>query len=178
MLNSVPQAINRAARQVTLRHPQSFDCIVSRERVVRVELNDAGGLSESAGLPTLGGMGVLRSEDEADFEYDELGPAKLLFAGPGPFQPMDMNERDSALIAENAREVVIESIAEPGAAPDKPQYFQADTGDLVVLTMGMGVALTYEVATVSGTVALPPYTRKLVLNPRDDLSYVEPMLDD
>jgi hypothetical protein len=177
MLNNVPTSINAAARQVTLRHPNSFDCIVSRKRVVRVEPGAGGGASTSAGMPTLGGMGVMRSEDESDFEYDELGAAKLLFAGPGPYQPMDMNERDNALLTENSREVLIESVAKPGAAVGQPQYFVADTGDLVSVTLGLGVVLTYDVATVSGTVNLPPYTRKLVLNPRDDLNYVEPFTD-
>lgn len=177
MLNSVPTAINAASRQVTLRHPNAFDCIVSRKRVVRVELDGAGAPSTSAGLPTMGGMGVLRSEDEVEFEYDELGAAKLLFAGPGPYQAQDMNERDNALLTENSREVLIESVAKPGALEGEPQYFVADTGDLVSLTLGLGVVLSYEVATVSGTVNLPPYTRKLVLNPRDDLNYVEPFTD-
>lgn len=177
MLNSVPIAINAASRQVTLRHPNSFDCIVSRKRVVRIEVDAEGDPSTMGGSPTMGGMGVLRSEDEVEFEYDELGPAKLLFAGPGPYQAQDMIERDNALLTENSREVLIESIAKPGALVGEPQYFVADTGDLVSLTLGLGVVLSYEVATVSGTVNLPPYTRKLVLNPRDDLNYVEPFTD-
>ncbi len=177
MLNSVPTAINKAARQVTLRHPNAFDCIVSRKRVVRTELDGNGDPSTSAGMSTLGGMGVMRTEDESEFEYDELGAAKLLFAGPGPYQPMDMNERDNALLTENSREVLIECVANQGAPNGDPQYFVADTGDLVSLTLGLGVVLSYVVATVSGTVNLPPYTRKLVLNPRDDLNYVEPFTD-
>lgn len=170
MLTSVPTSINAASRQVTLRHPNAFDCTISRKKVVRVELGANGDASEMGGSPTLGGMGVLRSEDEAEIEYVELGEGKLLFSGPGPFQPQDMIERDNALVAENAREVVIESIAKPGTEG----FFVADTGDLVCITLGPGVVMAYDVATVTGTVALPPYTRKLVLNPRDDLSYIEP----
>lgn len=88
-------------------------------------------------------MGLLRSEDEVDFEYDELGPAKLLFAGPGPYQPQDMIEHDNALHVERSREVLIGSIAEPGAAPCEPQYFVADTRDLVARTMEGGVVICY-----------------------------------
>lgn len=174
MLNSVPVTINSAARQVTLRHPNSFDVIVSRKRVVRVESGEGGTPSEMGGAPTLGGMGVLRSEDETDFEYDELGAGKLLFAGPGPYQPQDLNDRDNATLVENSREVLIESVASPGAAPGEPQHFVTDVGDLVCITLGMGVVMAYEVATVSSPVALAPYQRRLVLNPRDDLNYVQP----
>lgn len=172
MLTSVPTAINQSNRQVVLRHPNSFDAVVSRKRVVRVELV-AGAPGEMGGNPTLGGMGVLRSEDEADYEYDELGPAKLLFAGPGPFQPQDIIERDNGLVAETQREVLIECVAKPG----ETGFFVADTSDLVSIMLGPGVVMVYDVATVSGTVNIPPYTRRLVLNPRDDLNYIEPFTD-
>lgn len=174
MLTSVPVAINASQRQVVLRHPNSFDAVVSRKQFQRVETDPATGLpSEMGATPTLGGMGVLRGEDEAEWEYVELGPAKLLFAGPGPFQPMDMNERDNGLVAETQREVLIECIAMPGDVG----HFLADTSDLVVITLAPGVAIVFDVATVSGTVNIPPYTRRLVLNPRDDLAYVEPFID-
>lgn len=171
MLTSVPTAINRSARQVVLRHPNSFDAVVSRKRLVRVEPDPATGLpSEMGGAPTMGGMGVLRAEDEAEFDYVELGPAKLQFAGPGPFQQQDMIERDNGLVPEAQREVLIECIAEPG----QPGYFLTDTADLVMITLGPGVVMAYEVANVGGSVNIPPYTRRLALNPRDDLAYIEP----
>lgn len=168
MLTSVPSAINRAARQVTLRHPNAFDVTVYRKVLKRVEKDDSGADSTMGGTPTLGGMGVLRSEEEADYEYTELGLGKMMFAGA--FEPQDFNEHDSALIAENARAVLIEAKAEPGAAG----YFLADTTDLVMADLGMGVILSWEVATASGTVNVPPYTRKLIVNPRDDLNQLDP----
>jgi hypothetical protein len=174
MLNAVPASINRLSRLVTLRHPNAFDCIVSRKVITRVEPDQNGDPSEMGGAPTMGGMGVLRGEDEAEFDYVELGAAKLIFAGPGAYQPQDVIEHDNALLVERQREVLIESVAAPGAEPGEPQHFVADTGDLVFLIMEGGVVIAHEVATVSGTVNIPPYTRKLVLNPRDDLSYVEP----
>lgn len=169
MLTSVPSAINAASRQVVLRHPNAFDCIVSRKRTLRVEPDpDSGDPSEMGGSPTMGGMGVLRSEDEDNFEYEELGAGKLMFAAP--FQPMDAIERDNGLVPETQREVLIEALAAAGA----PGHFLADSGDLVVITLAPGVLVAYEVATVSGTVNIPPYTRRLVLNPRDDLAYLAP----
>jgi hypothetical protein len=52
-------AINSAARRVTLLHPAAFSVVVSRKRVLRVEAGPDGD-SVSAGMPTLGGMGVMR----------------------------------------------------------------------------------------------------------------------
>lgn len=169
MLTSVPQAINASSRQVVLRHPNSFDCVVSRKRTLRSEVDpDTGAPSEMGGEPTMGGMGVLRAEDEAEFDYVELGPAKLLFAAP--YQAMDTIDRDNALVPEAQREVLIEATAEPGTAG----HFVADSQDLVVLTLAPGVLMAYEVGSVPGNVHIPPYTRRYVLNPRDDLAYVEP----
>lgn len=169
MLTSVPRAINAASRQVVLRHPNAFECVVSRKRVSRVETDPVtGNASEMGGDPTLGGMGVLRNEDEADFDYEELGAAKLLYAAP--YAQRDTIDRDNAQVPEIEREVLIEATAEPGT----PGHFVADTADLVVITLAPGVVMAYEVGTVRGTVNIPPYTRRLILNPRDDLAYVEP----
>lgn len=168
MLTQVPTAINRSARQVVLRHPNNLPVVVSRKQVTRLELDAQGNASEMGGSPTLGGMGTLRSEDEAEFEYVELGEGKMLYAAP--FSPADMIDRDNAALVEAQREVMIEATAAPGAAG----YFEAETGDLVMVEMGLGVILAFEVATVTGTVNVPPYTRRYVLNPRDDLNYLEP----
>lgn len=171
MLNAVPTAINAATRQVVLRHPNSMDCTVFKKVVKRVELDpDSGETQEEGGMPTLGGMGVLRNEDESDFDYVERGPAKCLFAGV--FAPNDLNERDDAVLQQDAQEAQVECLAAPGT----PEYFQADTTDLVMITPGLGVVLAYEVATISGMANIPPYVRKLVLNPRDDLHALEPFI--
>lgn len=175
MLTSVPMAINRSTRLVVLRHPNSIPCTVWRKRVVRVEVDPTSGLpSEMGGAPTMGGMGVLRSEDEADYEYDELGPAKTLLCGI--FQPADMNDRDNLLIAPNAQEVQVECLDPTADLPNPPQ-FTVDVGDLIFLEMGMGVIVTFEVVNTTGSVNIPPYVRKLVVNPRDDLHHLEPFTD-
>lgn len=171
MLNAVPAAINAASRQVTLRHPNSFSCVVSRKKVTRVETDANGDPSEMGGDPTMGGMGILRTEDEAEFEYEELGDAKLLFAAP--FSQQDMIEHDNATLVERQREVLIECVKKPNEAG----FFVADTSDLVCIEVGPGVIIAYEVASVSSPTALPPYERRLLLNPRDDLNYVEPFED-
>ncbi len=168
MLNAVPRTINAASRQITLRHPNSFDCIVSRRVNKRVEAGADGKPSESAGMPTLGGMGVLRSEDEAEFEYVPLGPAKVLSSAP--FSPMDLNDPASATLAEQQKEALIECVAAPGT----PEYFEAQNNDLLMMDLGLGVIMAFEVAVLESRVNVPPYTRRYVLNPRDDLNYLEP----
>jgi len=169
MLNNIPASINFSVRQVVLRHPNSMECSVWRKRLLRVEPDPATGLpSTMGGSPTLGGMGVLRSEDEAEFDYQELGPGRMLFSGV--FQANDIVERDDAIVPQNLQEAQVVSVADTS----KPEYFEADTGDLIMLDMGLGVVLAYDVATITGNLAIPPYTRKLMLNPRDDLHALEP----
>lgn len=170
MLHSVPTAVNRAARQVTLRHPNAFSAVVSRKKVTRVENDDTGNPNEMGGAPTLGGMGVLRSEDEPDFEYEPLGDAKVLFAGPGPYQQQDLNDQGNATLVERTREVLIECVAKE----DEAGFFVVENDDLVCIVVGPGVVIAYTAATTASPVALSPYERRYILNPRDDLAYVEP----
>lgn len=169
MLNRVPQSVSYSSRQVVLRHPNSMACTVWRKQMTRTETDpETGLLSESAGMATLGGMGVMRSEDESEFEYVELGAGRMLFVGQ--YQPADTVERDNALVPADMQEALVEC----AAAPETAGYFVVDTSDVVFMDVGMGTLLPYEVATVTGNLHIPPYTRKLVLNPRDDLAFLSP----
>lgn len=171
MLNNVPTAIQAASRQVVLRHPNSFECYVWRKQVTRVENNPVTGIpSASAGMPTLGGMGVMRSEDEADYDYVELGEGKCMFCGV--YQPNDEVERGNALLQATMQEAQVVSLVGVGEVG----HFIPDTGDVVMLTPGMGVVLVFDVATITGLAHIPPYIQKLVLNPRDDLHSLTPFL--
>lgn len=116
------------------------------------------------GAPTLGGMGVLRSEDEAEFEYVELGAGRMLYVGQ--HVQSDVIERDNALLPENTKEALVESLAAPGAA----DHFTVDTGDIVFMDLGMAMLMPFEAVGIVGNINIPPYTRKIVLNPRDDLA--------
>lgn len=172
MLNNVPIAIRRHARLTVLKHPNNTDCTVWRKRVTRKEVIAAtGDESTMGGAPTLGGMGVLRSEDEAEFDYEELGAGKMLLVGM--FQPSSENDQGSALLQQAMQEALIECASEPG----QEAYFEADLGDLIMQDMGMGVVLTYSVEDIQGNVGIPPYTRKLIIQPRDDLHHLEPFSD-
>lgn len=164
MLHKVPQHINRAARAVVLNHPNTFPAFMFRKRVTRTNTPP----DEMGGAQTIGGMGVLSSEDEALVEWDELGYAGVLIVEQ--YQGGQMSDRDDATDA-NAAEM--RALIESDAAPDEEGYFEVKRHDVVYLLMGEGVALAYEVVTIEGNVALPPYTRKYVLNKRDDLHFVE-----
>jgi len=168
MLTNVPKSVTYATRQVVLRHPNGFPSTVWRKKVTRVELDGNGDESTMGGSPTLGGMGVLRSEDEAEIQYEELGDARMLMCGV--FQPTDLNERDDATLQATLQETQIVSLAEP----DTPGHFEVDAGDLVIQDVGLGVLLAFDVASMTGSVNIPPFVRKAVLQPRDDLHALEP----
>jgi len=168
MLVTVSKSVTYATRQVVLRHPNGFPCGVWRKKVTRTEKDDLGGDSTMGGSPTLGGMGVLRADDETDIDYQELGQARMLLCGV--FQSADMNERSDAHLQPQLQETQIVSVAEPDAA----DYFEVNSGDLVIQDLGLGVLLAYDVATVVGSVNIPPFVRRVVLQPRDDLHALEP----
>lgn len=169
MLNRVPQAVSYSSRQVVLRHPNSMPCTVWRKELNRTETDPDTGLpSEAAGMATLGGMGVMRSEDESEFEYVELGAGRMLFVGQ--YQPADMVERDNGVLPADLQEALVECSADPGA----PGFYEVDSGDVVFMDVGMGNVMPYEVVTVTGNIHIPPYTRKFVMNPRDDLAFLAP----
>jgi hypothetical protein len=169
MLNAVSQSVNHQTRMVVLYHPNAIPCYVHRKKVKRTEIDpESGAVSESMGMPTMGGLGVLKSEDESEIEYVELGEGRYLICGQ--FQPTDINERDDGLLAPNAQEAKVEPMAEVG----QDGYFVADVGDLVFLDLGAGVVVALEVVKIIGSINIPPYNRRLVLNPRDELHNLVP----
>lgn len=162
MLTNVPTQINRSARLVTLRHPNAMDCTVWRKKLNRTS---AAAPAELGGNPTIGGLGMLDGEDEADFEYEELGDAKIVFAGI--YQPVNANwnDSDSGLIyPEPPQEALIECVLEP----DDPNYFVVQKPDMVTVEPGGGFVLPYEVLGETGSVHIPPYTRKFIIAARSD----------
>lgn len=171
MLTNVPKAVSHSSRLVVLNHANSMECYVWRKRVLRTESDGAGHPSEMGGAPTLGGMGVLRNEDEADFDYQLVGEGRVLFAGVQ--QPASINDRDNAPEA-----AYQEAQIACKAAPNSAEFFEADNQDLIAVNMGLGVVLAYTVEDVQGNVLIPPYTRKYVLQPRDDLHALDPFIPD
>lgn len=160
MLNNVPIQISRSARLVTIKHPNAIDCIVWRKVIDRTSATSAGG------LPTLGGLGVLDSEDEGNYHYEELGPAKLLFAGES-FVAADNNAMDNDEYL-NYSTQINGALIECTLSPEHVDYFTPDSKDLLFVMVGMGIVIPYEIANVTGNVNIPPYTRRYSVTPRAD----------
>lgn len=163
MINQVPIKITEAARAVTLKHPNSMDCAIYRKVNKRTNTEN----EEMGGIPTLGGLGVLSSEDEPDFEYQKLGEAKILITSRYDGL-LDMHEGGDSLVPDvMAQEAQIESTeAVPTFTPKK--------NDLVAVMPGGGVVIGFEIAGTTGNVAIYPYTTKFVIIPRDELHDLEP----
>ncbi len=158
MLGNVPAAINRMARSVVINHPYSFNVQVFRKTVTRTEVETMGG------LPTLGGLGVLDSNDEAEFNYSWIGNG---FALPAePFQPSPMMDRQDAHNHGSGMEFrfLIE--------PEEAEGFRLKSHDVFYLLLGDDPApakLAFEVALVEAVINLPPFCRRYVAHRRDDL---------
>lgn len=157
MLNSVPTSVGRAARLVTLRHPNSMDCTVWRKRLLRV----GGAGDDVGGIPNIGGLGVLDGEDEADYEFDLIGDAKILFSGIWQGDGANWNDADTGVIYDQApREATIELIDDSLGYVQKP--------DRITVEPGGGIVLHYEVLGENSPMAIPPYARRYILAARSD----------
>ena len=161
MLNEVPKAIMRAARLVTLNHPNAMDGTAHRKRLNRV----APGNDTMGGNPTVGGMGLLDGEDEADFTYELLGDVKVVFAGVFQGEGNNWLDSDDGI---NYPQMPIEAIIECTLDPEHDDYFTVEKPDYIAVEPGGGSVLIYEVVGVTGTVNVPPYTRKYILAARSD----------
>jgi hypothetical protein len=134
-------------------------CTVYRKVVTRVAPTTIGG------LPTLGGLGVLEDDDEADFEYQSLGDGCVVMLGTyqGGFRSDDNSLLDNPNTSQ--QEALLEPLTDDGFTPKKH--------DLVSIVIGDAV-LPYEITDITGTVNIPPFTQKYVLQLRDELVYVTP----
>ena len=158
MLNSVPAAVTRASRIVTLRHPNSMDCSIWRKKLLRVE---APG-DELGGIPNIGGIGVLDGEDEADYEYEPVGDGRILFSGIWNGEGgSNWNDADTGLIAPTVPVMaMIEFVAETDDYVQKP--------DRITVEPGGGIIINYEVLGEAGDINIPPYTRRYIIAQRSD----------
>lgn len=160
MLNTVAVAISKANRQRTLREPNSIDCVLFTKQVSRA--------SDSAsydGYPTLGGLGVMTDEDEVEYEWVEACDARIAFS-PGYQAPLGNTSDDGSRL--DYQDGIIEASIEPINEPGTPGYVEPDKRMLVAVLVGGGVIVNFEIVGVTGTVNIPPYTRKYLLNPRPD----------
>lgn len=161
MLTNVPDAINRMARNVVVNHPNTFNCEVYRKTVTRTAPETVDG------NPTLGGLGVLDTMDEEQFEYAFLGYGYALHADG--FSPAPMVDRHDANIGTGEE---FRFLIEPEEPSGHPGWFDVRTHDVAYLLLGDGPApakLAFEVIGTETTSNIPPYTIRFITNRRDDL---------
>lgn len=158
MLNKVPEVIRRAGRIVTLRHPNSMNCTIWRKRLRRDETS--GTLGD---MPNIGGVGVLDSEDEADFDYEPIGDAKIVFSGVWQGSGANWNDADTGVLynADAPLEALIEFV-------DDSCGHEVQKNDRISIEPGSGIVLIYAVIGENSSVAIPPYVRKFILAERSD----------
>lgn len=164
MLNNVPDTINRLARQTVLYHPNAWSGAVLRKVVTRPATATMGG------LPVLGGLGVLDSEDEAAYTYEHVGNVTLLvaevFGAPGIMH----DRRDSQVSDVTEYRFLIEPQDE---TEDDTPTFTPKTRDLVYVALGTDFATAakacYEIVGVETSSNIPPYTQRYVCNRRPEL---------
>lgn len=155
MHNQAAIAMRVANRNVVMRHPNAMECQVHRKTVVRTVGAEAGPLG---GLPSLGGMGVMDNEDEAQVDYEVIGSGRVLFVGRYEGSTL-ADARD------NAEALLGEALIEP----DVDGAFEPRDGDLVMAMPGGGVVITFEVTKVFNYVNIPPYVPRYELSPQGDM---------
>ncbi|MFA5920158.1 MAG: hypothetical protein WC856_02555 [Methylococcaceae bacterium] len=161
MLNNVPAAVNSLTRNVVINHPNSHNAVIVRKRVTRVGGDTIGG------LPTLGGLGVLTSEDEEAIEWDLMGNAYALETDI--FTPGDMMDRRDT---NNGGIDEFGFLIEPEEPIGMPGGFDIKKLDVMYLLITESIRLAYEVVGVVTLSNIPPYSVKFVCNRRDDLHIV------
>lgn len=152
MLNRVPEAMNRMARNVVMRHPNTYNCNIFRKIIDRAE-------PLSGGLPTMGGMGVIASDDEENYHYEFIGNGYVMQATP--FEPSSMMDRQDA---NNGSGGEIEFLIEP-----ELDTVVLQKTDVIYRLHGNFIKMAFEIVDVQARVNIPPFCRIYVCNCRDDL---------
>jgi hypothetical protein len=165
LINQIPVKVMEAARTVALKHPNAMDATIYRLVVKRT--NPTG--ETMGGAPTLGGLGVLAAEDEDQFEYEEIGDAKILLVSRFDGEIDTTDRLDSTVPGTQMQEAVIAAMSSPAFAIKK--Y------DIVAAMPGGGVVIAWEIMKLPSTVNIYPFTTKYVVAPRDDLHNLSPWKD-
>jgi len=161
MSNLISTAMNAALRNVVLHHPHTFHCEIYRKIILR------NSNEHIAGLPTLGGLGVLDSMDEDDFDYVFVG---MGFALPiSGFSPASAYQQDDAALE---AETNVCFVIEPEAKPDQSDYFSIKRHDVMYLRLTHEVEppkLAWEIMSRQSMGNLSGFTRRFICARRDHL---------
>lgn len=157
MLVNVPSAVNRMARNVVMNHPNTWECQVFRKTVTRT-----GALV--GGLPVLGGLGVMNSEDEDEVVWTWIGNGYALQAEA--FSPSAMMDRKDA---NNGSASETKFLIEPEYPTGMPGNFDLRTHDVFYLVLSDDMKVAFEIIGIETVLNIPPYVTRYTANRRDDL---------
>ena len=165
MLNNIPNTINRLTRLTVLNHPNAWGAFVLRKQVDRVGSTNVGG------LPTLGGLAVLSSEDEEKISYEHVGNARALLAEMFAVSTMQ-DRRDVSMGAGEEYRFLIEPEDDHGTSG----WFEAKKRDLLYLVIGADFdtapKVAYEIVDIETTSNIPPFTQRYICNRRSEMDAV------
>jgi hypothetical protein len=166
VLNNVVSAVTALARRRVMNDPNAWLVSAFRKRVVRT----AG--SAMGGAPTLGGLGVLDSEDEAEIEYDFLGHGVALFTEAFQATGATLSDDRGVALAETGE---FRALMEPEDPPGHPEWWETHKRDIWYFWCDErpeGPKVAYEIVALEPTLNIPPYAMRYVLNRRDDMAYI------
>lgn len=162
MLNVVPIQINSAMRNVVINHPNSLGVQVYRKVFTRVSGSDL------MGLPTIGGLGVISSEDESDYDFVHAGNAYALQVEN--FNPSLMMDQQDA---NNGSEDNFYFLIEPEELFPHPESFEVKKNDIMLVVIniieGSEIKIAFEVVGIETTTNIAPFTQRYICNRRQHL---------
>ena len=165
MLTQVPAAINRLASRIVHHHPNSIGIQMFRKRVTR------------APSDTLGGLGVLSSEDEESIAFEFLGLGSALPVAEDAANPALMNDNQDAPWGEGAE---FRFLIEPETQAGQEGWFAPTKGDVLLLWLADdgSLKIPFEIVGAETVNNLPPFSVRYICNRRDDLLWAVNDLDE
>lgn len=162
MLTNIPNAINKLMRQTVINHPNAWGGVILRKQVNRASSTTGGG------MPTMGGMGVMSSEDEEKISYTHVGNVYAIRAEL--FSPASMHDRYDINTAPTDE---VRMLIEPEPEPSTSNYFQLKTRDILYVPLGTDLQtspkIAYELVSSESTTDIPPFNIRWVCNRRADI---------
>ncbi|NCC41820.1 MAG: hypothetical protein EOM21_20880 [Gammaproteobacteria bacterium] len=164
MLNQVPATINRLASRIVHNHPNSIAMQAFRKVVLRTPAE------------TLGGLGVLSSEDEDAIEYVFLGTGSALPTAEDAMSPSALNDNADVTHSDSAD---LRFMFAPDLDEDAPAW-EPEKSDVIVLWLDEAGALKVplEIVGLESVNNIPPFSVRYICNRRDDLLWAVNDLDD
>lgn len=167
MLFNVSNGLARMALNVIRNHPNAWSVQVFRKVIDRTAPTSTGG------LPTIGGIGTLDSQDEPAYHYEFLVNACAVRADQFQGGGLGMTERMDAPMGGGDEFPYLIAPEMPSIDEPEPAEVEFKTKDVVLFLLGDTVdaaRLAFEVATIEPTMDMPPYLPRYILNRRSDLN--------